>query len=288
MITVNAAAKINLSLDIVKRLDNGYHSLFMIMQSVDLYDTIKVEKCDCKGICITCNVADIPTDDSNIAAKAAKAFFNAANIENSGIKIDITKRIPHAAGLAGGSADGAGVIVALNEMFGTDFTQKELCDIGVKVGADVPFCIVGGTMLSQDIGGVLSPLQPLHDVFIVLAKPKAGVSTKGAYDAFDSAHNIKHPDNCNLLHAAVNGDFDKLFVLASNVFEQVIEVPERVNIKSVMRKHNCKTTCMSGSGPTVFGIFENKNDAENCVAELKSIIPEVFLTKPLNCGTFFE
>lgn len=288
MIKVKAAAKINISLDIIKRLENGYHSLFMLMQSVDLYDEISVDLTNDKNISISCNIPDIPTDKSNIAYKAAEAFFKYAKIDNPGISINICKAIPFAAGLAGGSADGAGVIVSLDRLFGTNFSQKQLCDIGITVGADIPFCIIGGTMLAQDIGGVLSPLPELKDVYIVLAKPKAGISTKSAYNAFDTAANVRHPDNASIIHFAANGDYDKVYKYASNVFEQFIEVPERINIKSVMRDNNCKMTCMSGSGPTVFGIFENENDAKKCYEKLSENMDDVYITKPVSNGTIFE
>lgn len=288
MVKVKAAAKINISLDIIKRLENGYHSLFMLMQSVDLYDEISIKLTNDKKITIACNISDIPTDKSNIAYKAAEAFFKYADIDNPGIEIDICKAIPFAAGLAGGSADGAGVIVSLDRLFGTNFSQKQLCDIGITVGADIPFCIIGGTMLAQDIGGVLSPLPELKDANIVLAKPKAGISTKSAYNAFDSANNVRHPDNASIIHFAANGDYDTVYKYASNVFEQFIEVPERVNIKSVMRNNNCKMTCMSGSGPTVFGIFENENDAKKCYEKLSENMDDVYITKPVSSGTIFE
>lgn len=288
MIKVKAAAKINISLDIIKRLENGYHSLFMLMQSVDLYDEISVDLTNDKNITISCNISDIPTDKSNIAYKAAEAFFKYAKIDNPGISINICKAIPFAAGLAGGSADGAGVIVSLDRLFGTNFSQKQLCDIGITVGADIPFCIIGGTMLAQDIGGVLSPLPELKDVYIVLAKPKAGISTKSAYNAFDTATNVRHPDNASIIHFAANGDYDRVYKYASNVFEQFIEVPERINIKSVMRDNNCKMTCMSGSGPTVFGIFENENDAKKCYEKLSENMDDVYITKPVSNGTIFE
>ena len=149
---VKAYAKINLLLDIVATRKDGYYDLFMIMQSVGIYDTVTVSKQKGRKITLSCNLDSIPVDKKNIAYKAAVAFFDACKIKNTGIHIDIVKRIPHAAGLAGGSADGAAVIKALNEIYKTNLSDKELCKIGVKVGADVPFCITGGTLLSQGIG----------------------------------------------------------------------------------------------------------------------------------------
>ncbi len=278
---IKAYAKINLMLDILGTLPNGYHNLWMIMQSVSLYDTVTVEKNNSEKITITCSKEGIPTNEKNIAYKAAAAFFEKTGIKNCGIHIHIEKCIPSEAGLAGGSADGAAVIKALNEIFDTKLTERELCRIGRKVGADVPFCIVGGTCLAQNIGDVLSPLDDIPRCYFVLAKPKMGVSTKEAFASFDNASYIRKPKKEKMLIAAANGDFDGMCSLAANVFEQVIEVPERVEIKKIMRKNNAKLSLMSGSGPTVYGIFENKEDAESCAEQLKSITKDVFITTPV-------
>lgn len=279
---VNAPAKINLFLDIVGRLDNGYHSLFMVMQSVGVEDVITLEKADKKGIFLSCTEKSLPCNEKNIAYKAASAFFDRAGIEPS-IKISIEKHIPFAAGLAGGSADGAAVLVGLNELYKTDLSQYELCEIGLRVGSDIPFCIVGGTCLSQNTGGVLSPLKPLDDCFIVLAKPNAGVSTAEAYKAADSTY-IYHPDCIRMLDACERGAFGEICRYSANVFEQVVEVVDRIEYKRIMRKHGASLCQMSGSGPTVFGLFESRESAENCAAELKAICPEVFVTVPVRHG----
>lgn len=281
---IKAYAKVNLMLDILGTLPNGYHNLWMIMQSVSLSDTVTVTKNDSEKITITCSKEGIPTDEKNIAHKAARAFFEATELTNCGVLIDIEKCIPSEAGLAGGSADGAAVIKALNELFETHLTERELCRIGKKVGADVPFCIVGGTCLAQNIGDVLAPVEDIPDCFFVLAKPKTGVSTKEAYDSFDNASYIKKPKKEKMLIAAANGDFDEMCRLAANVFEQVIEVPERVEIKKIMREENAKLSLMSGSGPTVYGIFENENDAKLCAEKLKAITKDVFVAKPVFQG----
>lgn len=283
-VTYNAAAKINLMLDILARLDNGYHSLFMLMQSVDLYDTVSVENTDDGKITITCDVEGIPCDKKNIAYKAADAFFKATGIENSGIKIDIQKRIPHAAGMAGGSADGAAVIAALNDIFEAELSTSELCAIGVKVGADVPFCLTGGTCLAQNIGEILSPLPALEDCWIVLAKPERGVSTKEAYDAFDTAQNVRHLDICGMLYAASQGDLYGICKRTKNVFEQLIEVPERVPIKSTMNRHGALSACMSGSGPTVYGIFDDESKAQSAAEALGSFVKNIHITHPVKSG----
>lgn len=278
-----AAAKINLMLDILATLENGYHSLFMIMQSVGLYDTVSVEEADGDGIEITCSEKSLPCDKSNIAYKAAKAFFDRTGIEK-GVKIHIEKRIPFAAGMAGGSADAAAVIAALNDIFSTELSQKEMCEIGVKVGADVPFCLTGGTCVAQNIGEILSELPPLPECYIVLAKPERGVSTKEAYAAFDTAQNIRHLDTCGMLYAASTGDFDGICRRTKNVFEQLIEVPERVPIKSVLNRCGAIAACMSGSGPTVFGIFDDESKAECAAESLRSFIKQVYVVNPVAKG----
>ncbi len=279
---IKAYAKVNLMLDILGTLPNGYHNLWMIMQSVSLYDTVTVEKNDSGKITLTCSKEGIPTNEKNIAHKAAVAFFEKTGIKNDGLHIHIEKAIPSEAGLAGGSADGAAVIKALNELFSANLTERELCRIGRKVGADVPFCIVGGTCLAQNIGDVLSPLDDIPQCYFVLAKPKMGVSTKEAFESFDNASYIRKPKKDKMLIAAANGDFDGMCKLAANVFEQVIEVPERVEIKKIMREQNAKLSLMSGSGPTVYGIFENKNDAEICAEKLKTITNDVFIAMPVS------
>ena len=285
-ITVNAPAKINLFLDIIGKLDNGYHSLFMVMQSVGLSDTVTVEESDECGIFLSCSDSRLPSDQSNIAYKAAAAFFKKTGVEPK-VKIGIEKCIPFAAGLAGGSADAAAVIVGLNELCKTGLSQAELCKIGLSVGSDVPFCIVGGTCLSQNTGGVLSSLEPLKDCFIVLAKPESGVSTAEAYAAADNAY-IYKPDSMRMLDACEKGDFEGICKHAANVFEQVIEVADRVEFKRVMRSYGSLLCQMSGSGPTVFGLFENEDDAKKCAQELKKICPNVFVTVPVNHGAVIK
>lgn len=285
-ITAFAPAKINLFLDIIGRLDNGYHSLFMVMQSVSLGDTVTVEECGEKGIFLTCSEKSLPTDEKNIAYKAAKKFFEAVG-EEPAVKIHIEKKIPFAAGLAGGSADAAAVLAALNDMHNARFTLNELCKIGLTIGSDVPFCICGGTSLSQNTGGVLSPLESLKDCYIVLAKPECGVSTAEAYSAADSAQ-LYHPDCMRMLDACEKGDFNLMCKYAGNVFEQVIEVPDRVEYKRIMRKYGAALCQMSGSGPTVFAIFEDENSAEKCAAELKEICRNVFVTVPVPHGVKTE
>ena len=283
-VKVKAYAKINLMLDIVNRRNDGYHDLFMIMQSVGVYDTVTVTENKSKSISITCNIDDIPLNNKNIAWKAAEAFFSATKKRNKGIHIHIVKRIPHAAGLAGGSADGAAVLVALNKIYNTELCEAELCKIGVKIGADVPFCITGGTLLAQGIGDVLSKVKPLRRCHILLAKPDFDVNTAFAYKQFDLFGKTHTPDKLGMLCAMQSRDLDDICSKMENVFEQFIEVPNRIQIKEVIKNNHAKGFCMSGSGPTVFGIFENKEDAVKAAEELKAYAKDILLCTPVNKG----
>lgn len=283
-VKVNAYAKINLMLDIICQRTDGYHDLFMIMQSIGLYDTVTVSETKSKKITITCNIDDIPLDEKNIAYKAADAFFKATKIKNKGINIDLVKRIPHQAGLAGGSADGAGVLVALNKLLKANLSDDELCNIGVKIGADVPFCIKGGTLLAQGIGDVLNKVKPLRQCFILIAKPDYGVNTGKAYYCFDTCGKVHTPDKMGMLYAMQSRDLKEICLKMENVFEQFIEVPNKVDIKNVMRDEGALGVCMSGSGPTVFGIFDDKEKAEAAAGKLKDYAKDIAVTKPVSYG----
>ena len=282
---VKANAKINFMLDILGQTDDGYHSLFMIMQSIGLCDYVTVDLTGNKNeIELSCSNEALPCDEHNIAHKAATAFFKYTKAINPGIKIHIEKNIPFAAGLAGGSADAAAVIAALNEILELHLSVDELCAIGVKVGADVPFCLKGGTMAALDIGQVLAPLTPIKDQYIVLVKPNQDVSTKAAYDAFDTAENIRHCDRKGIIHAIEKGDDEYFYQSIKNVFEQFVEVPDRVDIKSIMREFGCKACCMSGSGPSVYGIFDSEIKARSCYNALKNKYQNTFLITPVDRG----
>ena len=283
-VKTRAYAKINLILDIIGKRNDGYHELYTIMQSVNCYDLITVEKKKGQGISVSCNISDIPTDESNIVHKCAKAFFKYCKINRYGINIDIVKKIPHAAGLAGGSADGAATLVSLNELYKTNLSEDELCKIGEAIGADIPFCIKGGTQLCQGKGEILSKMKGIKNCFIVLAKPDIAVNTANAYKAFDENGKTRTPDNFGMLCAVQNRDLTQISAKLDNVFEQFIEVPQRVDIKSVMHDNNALGACMSGSGPTVFGIFESKEDAENCKTELDKFVKDVLICNPVSKG----
>lgn len=281
---INAYAKINLMLDIIGKRTDGFHDLFMIMQSVGIYDTVTVERVKSRYITITSNLDDIPLDEKNIAHKAAIAFFRANKIRSRGLNIHLEKRIPHAAGLAGGSADGAAVLVALNELYETGLSEDELCKIGAKIGADVPFCIKGGTLLSQGIGEVLTKIKPLRQCFIVLAKPDFSVNTGAAFKQCDEHGKTHNPDGLGMLCAIQKRNLNDIASKLENVFEQYIEVPNRIYIKEKMRKNGALGVCMSGSGPTVYGIYDNKENAEKAAEELKQYAKDIFICKPVNKG----
>ena len=283
-ITVKANAKINLLLDILGVLPNGYHDLYMLMQSVSLHDTITVEVDNSRKISLTCNIRDIPLDDSNTAVKAAKAFFDCTGKENPGVTIRLEKTIPHAAGLAGGSADAAGVLVALKRLFMPELSDRQLIEIGSLVGSDVPFCALGGTMVAQGTGTILTYLPNLKLENIVIVKPDRSVSTGKAYSAFDSAEKVRHLDKAGIFKAVTENDYDAIYSRCDNVFEQFIFVPERVLIKAIMRKHGAKCCCMSGSGPSIFGIFESAEDAEEAAAELKESYENTFVCRGTEAG----
>lgn len=283
---VKVAAKINLMLDILKRLDNGYHSLFMIMQSVDLFDIVTVEKNNLNEIIIECDKEGVPCNEKNIAYKCAVKFLEYCNITDKGITIKIEKNIPMAAGVAGGSADGAAVIHCLNKIYNANLSQKELCEIGNRVGADIPFSLTGGTAVALGTGNVIAPVKDLPDCWIVLAKPQQDVSTPEAYAQFDALTRVRHFDRVSMIDAVSNGDYEKICSLCGNVFEQAVEVPKRPHIKGIMRKCGADVACMSGSGPTVFGLFSDENKAKDCYEKLSNKYNQVYICKPSKSGIF--
>lgn len=281
---VRAAAKLNLMLDMIKKLDNGYHSLFMVMQSVDLCDTVDVQRNNLNKIVIESDSVDMPKDSTNIAFKCAEKFFDAMGISQRGITIRIGKNIPMAAGIAGGSADGAAVIYCLNKIYGANLSLAKLCEIGAKVGADIPFSLTGGTAVVLNTGDVLAPVKPLEECKIVIVKPEQDVSTKEAYAMLDNVQRLRHLDRAGMLEAVANGDYKAICSKCGNVFEQAVEVPERPYIKSTMRKYGADACLMSGSGPTVFGMFSDSEKADLCYNELKKNYRNVFKCSPVSKG----
>lgn len=262
-----AYAKINLLLDVTGRLSNDYHTVAMIMQSISLHDTITVEQTDEPGITITCDDPKLPTDERNIVHKACKTFGL-----HSGLRIDIHKNIPSQAGLAGGSADAAAVLTALRDIYAPNMPMQRLCEIGLTIGADVPFCLVGGCCFAEGLGEQLSPLPCLpSDYRIALVKPAFGVSTAEAYAKLDSI-NIAHPNAAQALARARSGEWEQMFPLCANVFEQVVEIPGLAHAK----KLPAKLVQLTGSGSVVFAI-----DGANALVGLGEYLGEF---SPVNCG----
>lgn len=285
--TIIAPAKLNLFLDITGKRSDGYHIVNMVMQSVSLYDEVTVSVENGKDITVTCTSEDIPCDETNTAYIAAKKFFEYAKMPQTGLNIKIKKRIPSQAGMAGGSTDAAAVIIALNEMFDTDYSQSELAEIGEEVGADVPFCIYGGTMTATGIGTILSPLPDIPDCFIVIVKPDVRISTKKAYEKSDEVgyENCESPEK--IIDAICNGSVQGIGKNLYNKFEEVVEVSEIETIKSYMKEYGAVGACLTGSGSAVFGIFEEKSDADDCICKLETLFHEVYLVHPATEGVHF-
>ncbi len=285
-LTYEAFAKINLILDVTGIKPNGYHKLFTVMQSIGLKDLVTVEKTAGEEIKISCTDSAVPTDSKNIVYKCAVKFFEYFNItQNKGIHIHIEKHIPSMAGLGGGSADGAAVLVALNELFGVNAKKRTLMLIGGKVGADIPFCIAGGTALCQDIGTVVAPLPDIADFSIIIVKPENGSSTVKAYDAIDEmGERLKHTKNNEMLELLLAEESERALKYCDNVFEQVIEVPDRVDVKDVLRRNNSKAACMSGSGSAIYGIFSCAEDAKKAQKELSQKYSKVYFCTPQREG----
>lgn len=274
-----AYAKINISLDVVGKRKDGYHLLKMIMQSINLYDVIDVKVVD-KGICITSDSNNIPNDSRNIAYRAAKLFLDTYKIK-SGVSIHIKKNIPIAAGLAGGSTDGAAVLKLLRKLFKPDLTDAELINLGVKIGADIPFCIVGGTALCEGIGEKITILKSLGDKILVLVKPEFGVSTKEVYMKYNQCKNVKHPDSTALIKAVNDGNFNFVVNNMVNVLENVTssEYEDINKIKLEAMEYKALGSMMSGSGPTVFAFFKDDAGAQKYFNEMKRKYKQVFTVR---------
>lgn len=279
---IKAYAKINISLDIVgKRESDGYHLLKMIMQNIDLYDEISIEK-QKEDITISCNKSYVPTDSRNLAYKAASLFKNTYNIED-GVHIDIVKNIPVSAGLAGGSTDAAAVLKLMNKMFNVNASNEELMELGLKLGADIPYCINGGTALCEGIGEKITPLPHFKDKILVLVKPSFGVSTKEVYKAFNLDKVRIHPKTENLIEAM---EQDNLYYVANNMKNLLENVTLRkhnilIKIKEDMNKYGAVGSMMSGSGPSVFAFFDDMLKAQRCYEKMKENHREVFLTRTI-------
>lgn len=288
-VKVQAPAKINLTLDVVGKRPDGYHELKTVMQAVDLYDIITITTDDnSEEITISCNYEGVPCDDSNICAKAAYRFFDYTHTEHKGIHIDINKIIPTQAGLAGGSSDGAAVILGLNYLYKTMLSEKEMCEIGERVGADVPFCLVGGTKLCTGIGTKMHKLPSFKCKNIVICKPDTvSVSTAEAYRKVD-ALNSHSSYTDEMVKALYSFDIFRITTTLYNDFEVALQIPQVVDLKGKMLKCKADGVGMSGSGSAVFGIFTSERKAKKCVEKLKEEYSEVFLCKPVKMGCIVE
>lgn len=268
-IVLEPFAKVNLGLDIVGRRDDGYHEVKMIMQSVDLKDCMTLTVTDEDIVAIMTDSKDIPADDSNIVIKAIKLLKQEYGIKK-GISVELKKNIPIAGGMAGGSADAAAALRGMNELFNLKLDDKKLCELGVKLGADVPYCIMGGTMLSEGIGEVLTPLKSAPDCYVAIVKPAFSVSTKKVYEAYDSlsGDRIIHPDIDGLIDAINEGDLYKMCTCMGNSLESVTEKdhPYITEIKRILEEKGAVKAMMSGSGPTVFAIFDDKDKANSAIS----------------------
>lgn len=282
-ITMKAYAKINLGLDVIRKREDGYHDVCMIMQTVRLYDTIKIKTSEQTGITVRNNLNFLPNDQRNLVYKAAACFLDRLNIK-TGVQISLRKRIPVAAGLAGGSSDAAATLSGLNQLFETGLSQNDLMKLGVKLGADVPYCIMMGTALSEGIGEVLTPLQPMPDCDILLVKPNINVSTKYVYENLKLNSDICHPDIASMKKAIEEGNLLKLTGSMDNILQNVTvkNYPVITEIKDKMVELGALTSLMSGSGPTVFGIFSDHDLAQKAFRYFKETEfgKQTFLTKP--------
>lgn len=283
-VTVLAPAKINLSLDILGKRPDGYHLVKMLMQSVDLCDTVTVWENNDGKIDLSCNVDGVPCDASNTAWRAVEAFFAFTQRENPGIGVKIKKKIPVSAGLAGGSTDAAAVLVALDELMNTRLSREELCDIGEEVGADVPFCIMGATMVASGIGTILTPAPDMPECSILLAKPPVSVSTKEAYALADDRECYWEPHTDDAVEAVCVGVLQEIADALYNDFEELIKLKEVERLKATMLANGALGACMSGSGPTVFGLFEDEGAAEDCANLLEKTCETVVVCRPLDHG----
>ncbi len=286
--TVFAPAKINLTLDVTGRREDGYHLVETVMQAVSLFDRVTVREEKGKGIRLRTDDERIPGDASNTAYRAAEAFFQAAGLPPVGLEIRLEKFIPMQAGLAGGSADAAGVLVALNELTDARLELDTLCEAGSRVGADVPFCVMGGAALCTGTGTILSPLPSIPECHIVIAKPSRGVSTAEAYRRIDESAPRRRPHTSVMVDAVCAGELSTMGRELCNVFEQAIALPEVSAIKAVMREYRTLGCLMTGSGSAVFGLFEGRDEARRCAESLRKTIEEVVLCRPCAHGPTAE
>lgn len=273
-----AYGKINIALDIIGKRQNGYHELRMIMQTVDIFDELEFRKSE-PGIHITSNKSFVPTDSKNLVYKAIELFCDTYNVEKA-IAVHIEKNIPVEAGMAGGSTDAAAALRVMRDIYKPEISDNELMELGVKIGADVPYCIKGGTALCEGIGEVITELKPFKDKLLVVVKPNFGVSTVATYKGFKLEEVKTHPNVEELISAMERDDLKYVADNMMNLLELVTikEHGEISDIKQFMCAEGALGSMMSGSGPTVFGFFEDPKKASRCAEKLKEKYNEVFVT----------
>ena len=257
-----AMAKINLGLDVLRRRPDGYHEVKMVMQTVGIYDVITMKKLAEDVIRVSTDKEELPSDESNLIYKAARLMKETFGIAQ-GVAVTLEKNIPIAAGMAGGSTDAAATIAGMNELFGLGLTLEQMQKVGVKIGADVPYCLMGGTALSEGIGEILTALPAVPDAYLVIAKPDINVSTKFVYENLHANELKVHPDIDGMVDAIRAGSLEGITERMGNVLETVTvrEYPIIEQMKDFLKKQGAQNALMSGSGPTVFGIFDKEETA---------------------------
>ena len=280
-LNLRALAKINLGLDVLRRREDGYHEVRMVMQTVYLYDKIVLRRTRKPGIEVSANLYYLPVNENNLVYKAAKLLMEEFSIPE-GVHISLQKYIPVAAGMAGGSSDAAAVLFGMNRMFRLGLSREELMERGVRLGADVPYCLLRGTALAEGIGEKLTPLKPAPRCPVLIAKPAISVSTKFVYEHLVLDENTVHPDIDGMVAAIEAGDVRAMAKAMGNVLETVtcVHYPVIGQIKETMMEHGAMNALMSGSGPTVFGLFEDKAAAKEALYALKeqNLAKQVYLT----------
>ena len=284
-ITLKALAKINLGLDVVRRREDGYHEVRMVMQTIHLYDKLDIKKTTEEGIVITSNLSYVPTNENNLVYKAGKLLMDEFDIKE-GVSVHLQKRIPVAAGMAGGSSDAAAMLYGMNEIFGLGLSRKELMERGVKIGADVPYCLMRGTALAEGIGEKLTSLPPMVKCPVLIAKPAISVSTKFVYENLKLDEETIHPDIDQLVTDIKNKDLHAIAGHMGNVLESVTipEYPIIAQIKEQMMKSGAINSMMSGSGPTVFGLFEDEETARKAYDDMvkSGLAKQIYVTSIYN------
>ena len=281
-ITVEAPAKLNLTLDVLGKREDGYHEMRMVMQSVSLTDIITLERESGEGMELSTNLGFLPVDGRNLAVVAAREFEAAAGEKLGRLRIHIQKRIPVCAGTAGGSSDAAAVLRGLNQLTGQGMTLPELAEVGKRVGSDVPYCVLGGTALAEGRGEKVTRLPALPACWMILAKPGFSISTPTLFGQFDGKRTRCHPDTEGVLEALRCGELGGVARRLFNVFEEVLPPRKRDRVEELKRlllDHGAMGACMTGTGPTVFGLFEREEVARAACKEMKLHCREVFLTR---------